>query len=126
MHSASRDARTVDEESSQVQNPPFSALIRNLGRRLKITARFTGPSAFFAKPSKPGLCLESPVSPIIAARQRMFSKIGGLSDRPSRRESETSPKAPESLIASYSRLKPGLSQATIRYPIEDTEFWDMD
>jgi len=33
---------------------------------------------------------------------------------------------PVTFRESYSRLKPGLSQATIRYPIEDTEFWDMD
>ena len=56
---------TVAEESGQVQNPPFSALIPNLGRRLKIIAKFTRLIAFFANPSKPRLHLDQPISPII-------------------------------------------------------------
>src|SRR5438094_7375688 len=74
------------------KNRPLSALILNLGGRpdrtwQNVPKKGSRPRSS-AIPPKPRSCPESPVSPIISAgRENGFWKIGGLSDRPSRRVS---------------------------------------
>jgi hypothetical protein len=79
MAGGENEARGILDEPSilkrnahREKNRPESALISNLGGLFKITPRFAGLIAFFAEPSKPGLCPESPVSPIVGAGRRVF------------------------------------------------------
>jgi len=79
-----------------------------------------------ARASKPKPSPESKVSPRIRAKQPETSPKGGSCTAHLTTQERDFPKAPESPIASYSRLKPGVSQATFRFLTEETELRDMD
>src|SRR6267143_5890342 len=73
LHRASRDAREVDG-NIPIANPPLSALITILTTLCQLSRNSFGIVVFFPLSSQPELCPESPVSPIITAKQEMVSR----------------------------------------------------
>ena len=72
--------------TNRKRNPPLSALISILESLHRLSRNSFGIVVFSARQSEPELRLNHPDSPVIGTRQEMvFWKMGGLSDRPSRR-----------------------------------------
>ena len=72
--------------TNRKRNPPLSALISILESLHRLSRNSFGIVVFSARQSEPELRLNHPDSPVIGTRQEMvFGKMGGLSDRPSRR-----------------------------------------
>src|SRR5207245_8871167 len=79
LANATRDAKWSREQSDS-RNRLLSALISNLRVASTSPQDSFGKPAVFPYPSNPRPRFDRQDSPIITTRQRVFSKIGGLSD----------------------------------------------